>query len=68
MTIQANIDAKGKAIQAVKDHCMCAKFEAGLVIFPYGHYPQGVRFHDTAKGYIDALSVMEKTWIDSFPS
>lgn len=68
MTIQSNIDSKEKAMQAVKDHCMCAKFEQGMVIFPDGYYPQGVRFQDTAKGYIDALSVMENTWINSFPS
>lgn len=74
MTPQQNTEAVEKTRQNVLDHCMCSKLQECdyqiLVIFPTGHYPEGVRcdFHKGKRvAFEKVLEVMERTWKESFP-
>ncbi len=71
MTIQANIEAKQKAMDDLQAHCMCASAEYGphyiTIIYPCGDWPvDGVRVENSAAGIDQALAVMEKHWRASF--
>jgi hypothetical protein len=71
MTIQANIEAKQKAMDDLQAHCMCASAEYSphyiMIIYPYGDWPvDGIRVENSAAGIGRALTVMEKHWQGSF--
>lgn len=74
MSVQDNIAEVKFALEAVKNHCMCAKFQEDkthyLVIFPPGDWPvDGIRVAN-GMGKVKALQVMidkmEKFWLESF--
>lgn len=71
MTIQANIEAKQRAMGNLANHPMCASAEYGphyiVIIYPYGDWPvDGIRVENSAAGIGRALTVMEKHWQGSF--
>ena len=71
-TVQIRTKQVQNAIDAVKAHCMCARFEENRthyrVIYPEGYFPDGVQ---VAKGggkhtaLARLLIVMERHWKDS---
>lgn len=77
-TIQENIDAATKALEAVKSHPMCGKIEdtgtSFIISYPAGDFGVaygGLRSKYAACGKIRALEIalvrMEKDWAASFP-
>lgn len=75
MTVQDNIAEVKFVLEAVKSHCMCAKFQEDkthyLVIFPPSDWPvDGIRVAKDmgkAKALQMMLDKMEKFWLESFP-
>jgi hypothetical protein len=74
VTIQQRIAAASEAEQAVREHCMCLRFETTgthyRVIYPDGYFPQGVQASKRmgkAEALTRMLDVMERHWKASFP-
>lgn len=72
--VQENIARLARAQAALEDHPMCARAELRdeglLVIFPEGHFPQGVlvrRRESKIAMIAKALELMEKAWCESYP-
>lgn len=72
MAVQENIAAYNQALELVTGHCMASSVERGsgkvVVWYPEGYYPNGIRVDDSAKGLSQALPIMERHWLESFPS
>ena len=69
--IQENIAAYNRALGLVAEHCMADSVERGsgkvIIWYPDGYYPNGIRVDDSAKGLMQALPLMERHWLESFP-
>lgn len=72
MAVSDNINAVAVALEAVKAHCMCLKFEETethyRVIYPNGFFPDGSQVHK-GMGKAAALNrladAMERHWKSS---
>lgn len=75
MSVQENIDKVAKAMDKVRNHCMCGRFEDDgarfTVFYPDGDFPvNGVRVAYNEKGKAWALTKMlekmELHWMESY--
>ncbi len=70
--IQENVAAYNQALGSVAEHCMAASVERGsrkvIIWYPEGYYPNGIRVDDSARGLAQAILLMERHWLESFPS
>jgi hypothetical protein len=73
-TIQQNINSAKDAENAVRNHCMCAKYEMTgthyRVLYPEGYFPNGVQVSKRLgkiEGFSRLLAMMERHWRESFP-
>ena len=72
MAVQENIAAYNHALELVTEHCMAASVERGsgkvIIWYPEGYYPNGIRVDDSTRGLAQAILLMERHWLENFPS
>jgi hypothetical protein len=71
--IRENKKAYSEALAKVTSHPMClrVRHEGGktIIVYPAGDFPvDGVRVDKCTRGFEQALAVMERHWLGSFPA